>query len=248
MNRPSSTAPWPVVVIKRRIMLVIIPAVLSKSQVIECREMLASTQWIDGQSTAGHLAKNCKHNLQLPQTDPIGIEIGRFIEARLADNSLFTAATLPNKIFPPMFNCYQQGGTFGAHVDNAIRRINPNAHSSMQIRTDVSATLFLSEPDSYQGGELVIQDTYGEQRVKLAAGDMVIYPSTSLHHVTPVTQGQRLASFFWIQSLIRQDDQRRILFDLDCSIQALTAADPEQPELVRLAGVYHNLLRQWSEV
>ncbi|MDP4984288.1 Fe2+-dependent dioxygenase, partial [Pseudoalteromonas tunicata] len=232
-------------------MLVKIPGVLSKSQVIECRDMLASTHWVDGQQTAGHLAKGCKHNLQLPQTDPIGIEIGHFILARLADNPLFTAAALPNIIFPPMFNCYQQGGTFGSHIDNAIRTFNHPANQrnqSNKLRTDVSATLFLSEPESYQGGELVIQDTYGEQRVKLAAGDMVIYPSTSLHHVTPVTEGQRLASFFWIQSLIRQDDQRRILFDLDNSIQALRAADSEQPELIRLAGVYHNLLRQWSEV
>ncbi len=230
-------------------MLVKIPGVLSKSQVIECREMLASTNWVDGKSTAGHQAKQCKQNLQLPQNDGIGLEIGQFILARLADNPVFTAATLPNKIFPPMFNCYQQGGTFGNHVDNAIRSFtDTRSMQTTKIRTDVSATLFLSEPESYQGGELVIQDTYGEQRVKLAAGDMVIYPSTSLHHVTPVTEGQRLACFFWIQSLIRQDDQRRILFDLDSSIQALTAADPTQTELVRLTGVYHNLLRQWSDV
>ncbi|ATC96321.1 Fe2+-dependent dioxygenase [Pseudoalteromonas tunicata] len=230
-------------------MLIKIPGVLSKSQVIECREMLASTNWVDGQRTAGHLAKDCKQNLQLPQNDPVGLEIGNFIVARLADNPLFTAAALPNIIFPPMFNCYQQGGTFGSHVDNAIRTFGNSANvQGHKIRTDISVTLFLSEPESYQGGELVIEDTYGEQRVKLAAGDMVIYPSTSLHQVTPVTEGQRLASFFWIQSLIRQDDQRRILFDLDKSIQALRAADPQQPELIRLAGVYHNLLRQWSEV
>ena len=225
-------------------MLVQIPNVLSKAQVEECCNLLEQANWVDGKSTAGHQAIKAKHNLQLPQGSELSNELGNFILATLASSQTFMAATLPNKIYPPMFNCYQGGGTFGDHVDNAIRKI-PN--SPVKIRTDISMTLFLSEPQSYEGGELIIQDTYGEQSVKLAAGDMVIYPSTSLHQVSPVTSGRRLASFFWLQSLIRSDEQRRILFDLDNSIQALTTQDPNQLELVRLAGVYHNLLRQWSE-
>ncbi|MCH4294622.1 Fe2+-dependent dioxygenase [Shewanella sp. 3B26] len=223
-------------------MLVKIPAVLSPAQVQECRAMLEAANWEDGKLTAGHQAVQCKHNLQLPMDGELAQQLGNFILARLGDNQQFMAATLPNKIFPPMFNCYQGGGSFGDHVDNAIRRVG-----GVKIRTDVSMTLFLSEPDSYEGGELVIQDTYGEQKVKFAAGDMVVYPSTSLHRVTPVTKGARLAAFFWLQSLIRSDEQRRLLYDLDLAIQALTHKDGDEPELVRLTGVYHNLLRQWSE-
>ncbi|MFT5235635.1 MAG: PKHD-type hydroxylase [Shewanella sp.] len=225
-------------------MLVQISNILSKAQVEECCSLLEEANWVDGKSTAGHQAIKAKHNLQLPQDSVLSNELGNFILATLATSQPFMAATLPNKIYPPMFNCYQGGGTFGDHVDNAIRNI-PN--SPVKIRTDISMTLFLSEPTSYEGGELIIQDTYGEQSVKLAAGDMVIYPSTSLHQVSPVTSGRRLASFFWLQSLVRSDEQRRILFDLDNSIQALTAQNPNQAELVRLTGVYHNLLRQWSE-
>lgn len=225
-------------------MLVRIENFFTKEQVAEAIAMLEAAEWVDGAVTAGHQAVKAKHNLQLPEHSEIGKQLGEFILARLSQSQAVLAAALPNKIYPPMFNCYQGGGEFNYHVDNTIRRV---AGSSAKIRTDVSMTLFFSEPEDYDGGELIIQDTYGEQRVKFAAGDMVLYPSTSLHRVTPVTRGRRLASFFWLQSLVRSDEQRRILYDLDKSIQALTMDNPDHPELIRLAGVYHNLLRQWSE-
>lgn len=225
-------------------MLVRIENFFTKEQVAEAVAMLEAAEWVDGAVTAGHQAVKAKRNLQLPEHSEIGKQLGEFILARLGQSQEVLAATLPNKIYPPMFNCYQGGGEFNYHVDNTIRRV---AGTSVKIRTDVSMTLFFSEPEDYDGGELIIQDTYGEQRVKFAAGDMVLYPSTSLHKVTPVTRGRRLASFFWLQSLVRSDEQRRILYDLDKSIQALTIDTPDHPELVRLAGVYHNLLRQWSE-
>jgi PKHD-type hydroxylase len=225
-------------------MLIRIPEFISKAQVAECRALLESADWINGSVTAGHHAALAKNNLQLPEDSSVARQLGDFILATLGQSQEVLAAGLPNKIYPPMFNCYQGGGEFNYHVDNTIRRV---AGTAVKIRTDVSMTLFLSEPDEYEGGELIIQDTYGEQRVKFSAGDMVLYPSTSLHKVTPVTEGQRFASFFWMQSLVRSDEQRRLLYDLDKSIQALTQENPENPELVRLAGVYHNLLRQWSE-
>ncbi|MBU2978045.1 Fe2+-dependent dioxygenase [Alteromonas sp. C1M14] len=225
-------------------MLVRIENFFTKEQVAEAVAMLESAEWVDGSVTAGHQAVKAKRNLQLPENSEVGKQLREFILARLGQSQAVLAAALPNKIYPPMFNCYQGGGEFNYHVDNTIRRV---AGTPAKIRTDVSMTLFFSEPEDYDGGELVIQDTYGEQRVKFAAGDMVLYPSTSLHKVTPVTRGRRLASFFWLQSLIRSDEQRRILYDLDKSIQALTIETPDHPELVRLAGVYHNLLRQWSE-
>jgi PKHD-type hydroxylase len=210
--------------------------------------MLEQADWVDGKTTAGHLALNCKNNLQLPVDSQEGQQLGDFILARLHDHPLFASAALANKILPPMFNCYQAAGEFGNHIDNAIRFV---PGSSMKIRTDISITVFLSEPNSYEGGELIIEDTYGQQSVKLKAGDAILYPSTSTHRVTPVTKGRRLASFFWIQSLIRSDEQRRILFDLDQSIQGLTTANKADEavtkEIVKLSGVYHNLLRQWSE-
>ncbi|MCU4677007.1 Fe2+-dependent dioxygenase [Catenovulum sp. 2E275] len=225
-------------------MLIKVENFLNKAQVSECKQILESADWIDGAITAGHHAKLAKHNLQLPEDSQTAIQLGDFILSVLAQNQQILAAGLPNKIYPPMFNCYQGGGEFDYHVDNSIRRV---AGAAVKIRTDVSMTLFLSEPDEYEGGELIIQDTYGEQKIKFAAGDMVLYPGTSLHKVTPVTKGRRLASFFWLQSLVRSDEQRRILYDLDQSVQALTAENPKHPELVRLSGVYHNLLRQWSE-
>lgn len=224
-------------------MLLHIPNVLTTEQVIECQEMLLGAQWIDGKTTAGHQAISVKKNLQLPQDSKIGQDIGQFIIARLKQNQQFMGAALPNKFYPPMFNCYQDTGNFGNHIDNAIR------HSPFidgPLRTDLSMTLFLNEPESYEGGELVIEDTFGDKRVKLPAGDLALYSSTSMHRVTPVTSGKRLASFFWLQSLIKSDDHRRILYELDQSIITLTQQDPEQSELVRLTGVYHNLLRQWS--
>ena len=225
-------------------MLLKIPNVLTQAQVQECQEMLLSADWEDGKKTAGHQALLAKKNLQLPQHSKVSADIGQFILARLKQHPQFMGAALPAKFYPPMFNCYQEAGCFGDHIDNAIRQ---TPQDQQQIRTDVSMTLFLTEPDSYEGGELVIEDTFGEKRVKLAAGDLLLYPSTSMHRVTPVTSGRRLASFFWLQSLIRSNEHRRILYDLDQSIIALTQQDPKQQELIRLTGVYHNLLRQWSE-
>lgn len=225
-------------------MLLHIPNVLSETQVKECQEMLLDADWIDGKNTAGHQARLTKSNLQLPEASTVGQDIGQFIVAKLRQIPQFLGAALPNKFYPPMFNCYQDSGAFGSHIDNAIRQ---SAAVNGQVRTDLSMTLFLNEPNEYEGGELVIEDTFGEKRVKLPAGDLILYPSTSMHHVTPVTSGRRIASFFWLQSLIRNDDQRRILYELDQSIISLTQQDPNQPELIRLTGVYHNLLRQWSE-
>ena len=217
---------------------------LSQSQVAEAKSMLEQSDWVDGKSTAGHLAKASKHNLQLPTNSQTAIDLGGFILARLHDHPVFNSAALANKILPPMFNCYQSDGEFGNHIDKAIRAI-PN--TKIQIRTDISITVFLSDPDSYEGGELIIEDTYGQQSVKLKAGYAILYPSTSVHRVTPVTKGRRLASFFWIQSLIRSEEQRRILFDLDQSIQRLSLHNVNTDEIVKLTGIYHNLLRQWSE-
>ncbi|WP_370293148.1 Fe2+-dependent dioxygenase [Thalassolituus sp.] len=225
-------------------MLIRIPEFISKEQVTECRTLLENADWVNGSVTAGPLAAMAKNNLQLPEGSPVARKLGDFILSVIGQSQEVLAAGLPNKIYPPMFNCYQGGGEFNYHVDNTIRRV---AGTAVKIRTDISMTLFLSEPEEYEGGELIIQDTYGEQRVKFAAGDMVLYPSTSLHRVTPVTEGRRLASFFWMQSLVRSAEQRRMLYDLDKSIQALTRENPNNPELVRLAGVYHNLLRQWSD-
>jgi PKHD-type hydroxylase len=225
-------------------LIITLPKLLSAAQVNEAKTMLEAADWIDGKTTAGHLAKASKHNLQLPTDCQVAIDLGDFILARLHDHSLFNGSALANKILPPMFNCYQAKGTFGNHIDNAIRTV-PNTH--IKIRTDISVTVFLSDPSSYEGGELIIEDTYGEKSIKLTQGDAVLYPSTSTHRVTPVTKGRRLASFFWIQSLIRSDEQRRILFELDQSIQRLTQHNVDSNEIVKLTGIYHNLLRQWSE-
>lgn len=225
-------------------MLVRINNLLSKEQVQYARQQLEATEWISGSATAGHQAKLAKNNLQLPENSPVAHQLGDMVLDALSQSQEFLAAALPNKIFPPMFNCYQHGGEYGFHVDNCIRRV---VGTAVKIRTDVSMTVFLNEPEEYEGGELIIADTYGEQRVKFAAGDAVLYPSTSLHRVTPVTSGRRLASFFWIQSLVRSETQRRTIYDLDQSIQALTAENPNHPQLVPLAGVYHRLLQQWSE-
>jgi PKHD-type hydroxylase len=221
-----------------------IASVLTKAQVQHARERLAASDWIDGRVTAGFQSAQTKHNIQLPEKSPVARELGDTILSALGANPHFMSAALPNKIFPPLFNCYQQGHSFGNHVDNAIRPVRGTA---VKIRTDLSMTLFLSEPDEYDGGELMMEDTYGSKAVKLEAGDMVLYPSTSLHRVEPITRGARISSFFWLQSMIRSDEQRRILFDLDQSIQGITADYPQDPRLVSLTGVYHNLLRQWAE-
>lgn len=226
-------------------MLIRIPQVLTIEQVQDCRQALLSAPWEDGKKTAGYLAQNVKANLQLPVNSDIAQQMGRFLIHILQNNPTFVAAALPAKILPPRFNCYQGGGTYGNHIDNAIF---PLVGTSQQLRTDVSSTLFLSDADEYEGGELVIEDTYGTQHIKLNAGDMVLYPGTSLHRVTPVTKGTRLASFFWTQSMVRQAHKRSMLWELDQSIQALAAKESEGPNLARLSGVYHNLLREWAEV
>lgn len=186
-------------------MLLKIPNVLSKEQVETAKSKLLDADWADGNITAGYQSAKAKNNLQLPENSPIAIELGDIVLTALAQNNMFMSAALPLKIFPPLFNCYQGGRSFGVHVDNAIRQV---PGTPVKVRTDISMTLFLSEPDEYEGGELVIEDTYGSQSVKLAAGDMVLYPATSLHSVTPVTKGRRLASFFWLQSMVNSDEKR----------------------------------------
>jgi PKHD-type hydroxylase len=225
-------------------MMVHVPNVLTQEQVAHCREVFARAAWEDGRSTAGHQSAQVKKNLQLPVDGPEARELGELVLRGLEKSSLFISAVLPQRVFPPLFNRYEGGMTFGSHVDNALRG---NA-AGLRIRTDVSCTLFLSDPDSYEGGELVVEDTYGGHEVKLPAGDLIVYPASSLHHVTPVTRGVRLASFFWAQSMVRDVSQRALLFDLDTAIQQLNPTVPGNPALVMLTGCYHNLLRQWAEL
>ncbi|HWM48521.1 MAG TPA: Fe2+-dependent dioxygenase [Xanthobacteraceae bacterium] len=224
-------------------MMVHIPEVLTREQVARCRSVMEGAAWVDGNVTAGHQSSKVKHNLQLPEDSPEARELGQMVLSALARNSLFVSAVLPKQVFPPLFNRYDAGMTFGAHVDNAIRE----HFSGVRIRTDVSATLFISSPEDYDGGELIVEDTFGSHSVKLPAGDMIVYPGTSLHNVTPVTRGARIASFFWTQSLIRDDSRRRLLFDLDVAIMRLTHDHPDHPSVVELTSIYHNLLRQWAE-
>jgi PKHD-type hydroxylase len=226
-------------------MLLQVPDVLSPADVQMAREMLDATNWVDGRVTAGHQSARTKDNLQVPEDHPNARRLGSVILEALQRHPLFISAALPLRVFPPLFNKYEGGGSFGSHVDNAIRQVPGTPH---RIRTDLSATLFLSSPDEYDGGELCVEDTYGVHRVKLPAGHMVLYPATSLHFVTPVTRGARVASFFWIQSLIRDDTQRTLLFDLDTAIQRISRDVPDHPASVQLTGVYHNLLRQWTEL
>lgn len=226
-------------------MLIQVPDVLSNDEVEQCRRELDAANWIDGRVTAGHQSARAKDNVQLPEDLPIARQLGQTIVAALERTPLFISAALPAKIFPPLFNRYSDGQSFGVHVDNAIRRLRNSQH---RVRTDISATLFLSQPDDYDGGELVVEDTYGTHAVKLPAGHLVLYPATSLHRVQPVTRGARVASFFWIQSMVRDDGKRTTLFDLDLAIQRLGADTPHHPALVQLTGVYHNLLRRWAEI
>ena len=225
-------------------MLVKIPAVLSKAEVAHCRRVMEAAEWVDGKVTAGYQSAKNKNNIQLAENSDAANQLGDIILAALAKNNLFMSAALPLKIFPPLFNCYQGGHSFGVHVDNAIRQVKGTA---VKVRTDLSMTLFFSEPEEYDGGELVIEDTYGTQSVKLAAGDMILYPSTSLHRVTPVTRGRRLASFFWLQSMVASDEKRSLLYDMDMSIQNLSQGNEDHPAIIQLTGVYHNLLRQWAQ-
>jgi PKHD-type hydroxylase len=226
-------------------MLITIPDVLSAEQVSECRKLLDGAEWVDGKVTAGYQSAKAKDNAQIPEGSPVARQIGEIILAALSKSPLFMSAALPRHVFPPLFNRYAGGQSFGTHVDNAIRQVPGTAH---RIRTDLSATLFFAAPEEYDGGELCVEDTYGVKAVKLPAGHLVLYPATSLHHVRPVTRGARVSSFFWIQSMIRDDGQRTILFDLDVAIQRLSADHPKHPSAVQLTGVYHNLLRQWAEV
>ncbi|MES5815859.1 Fe2+-dependent dioxygenase [Pseudoxanthomonas sp. Soil82] len=228
-------------------MLLSIPDVLTPEQVLHCRRRLQQAGWADGRITAGHQSAKAKDNLQLPEDSEAARELGALVRDAAQANSTFFSAALPQRIYPPLFNCYRDGQSFGFHVDNAVR-YDRSGGSARPVRTDLSATLFLSDPQDYDGGELVIEDTYGTQQVKLPAGHLVLYPGTSLHRVTPVTRGARLASFFWIQSMLREDSQRRLMFELDVSIRRLTRDLPEHPSLVQLTGIYHNLLRRWADV
>lgn len=225
-------------------MLIEIEGLLSAEEVDEVRRQLLAQPWVDGKVTAGVQSAQVKANRQLDEDNPLARQLGELILRRLSDNALFMSAALPKRIYPPLFNRYGDGEAFGFHVDNAVRGIKGVRE---RVRTDLSATLFLADPASYDGGELVIRDTFGEQRVKLAAGNLVLYPGSSLHRVEAVTRGERLASFFWIESLVREDSQRQILLDMDVAIQRLTAQGADDQSLLELTGVYHNLLRRWSD-
>lgn len=225
-------------------MMLRIPSLLTPDEVRDCRQALEQATWQDGRTTAGSLAVKVKSNLQLPIDSPIAAQLGHLILDRLGRNPLFLSAALPLRVLPPRFNRYEGGGTYGNHIDNALFVIPGTA---IKVRTDVSTTVFFSAPEEYEGGELIVEDTYGHQSVKLAAGDAIVYPGTSLHRVNPVTRGTRYASFFWTQSLVKSDEQRRLLFDLDQSIQQLTVDHPDHAKLSALSGTYHNLLRMWSE-
>jgi PKHD-type hydroxylase len=225
--------------------LLALPNVLTAPQVADARQRLESAEWVDGRATAGHQGARVKDNEQLPADHPAGREVGANILRALQSNALFLSAALPLHILPPMFNRYSGGQTFGTHVDGSVRII---PESGRRIRTDLSATLFLAGPEEYDGGELIVEDTYGSKSVKLPAGHMILYPATSLHRVTPVTRGTRLCSFFWIQSMVRDDGRRSLLFDMDIAIQRLGTENATHPSVVSLTGVYHNLLRQWAEM
>jgi PKHD-type hydroxylase len=222
-----------------------IPDVLTRDQLTHGRQLLDAAYWVDGRDTAGHQSARAKDNMQLPEDHPTSRGLGDMILSALQRNSLFISAALPLRVFPPLFNRYQGGQSFGNHVDNAIRQVSGSA---LRIRTDLSATLFLAEPAEYDGGELMVEDTYGVHSVKLPAGHVVLYPSTSLHNVRPVTRGARIASFFWIQSMVRDDGERTLLFDLDSAIQRVAKESPSSPAPVQLTAVYHNLLRRWADV
>jgi PKHD-type hydroxylase len=226
-------------------MLIRIPQLLTPAEVVHCRTVLEAAAWVDGRVTAGEQASKAKLNLQVPENSPQARELGEVVMRALGRNPIFTSAALPLRVYPPMFNRYDTGMTFRAHVDNAIRHVPGGG----RLRTDVSSTLFLTPPEDYDGGELVIEDTYGTQAVKLDAGDLVLYPATSLHSVTPVTRGSRWASFFWTQSMVKEDGQRRLLYELDNGIRQTRADLPDDhPGVLSLTAAYHNLLRQWVEM
>ncbi len=224
-------------------MLLQIPSILTRDEARELRRRIDAASWIDGNATSGHQSAQVKYNEQLPEDSTVAREAGELILAALARSPLFFSAALPRQVFPPLFSRYRGNMTFGHHVDGAIRVHAPTAR---RLRTDISATLFLTPPDDYDGGDLVIEDTYGTHSVKLPAGDLVIYPATSLHRVTPVTRGARVSSFFWIESMVRDDAQRTLLFDMDMALVRIGKETPSHPSLVSLTGCYHNLLRMWG--
>ncbi|TDU30995.1 PKHD-type hydroxylase [Panacagrimonas perspica] len=226
-------------------MLQQIPDLLDANLVAQFRMRLEAASWEDGKVTAGHQAARVKQNLQLTEEHPLAKELGNLVLQKLAGSTLFTSAALPLKVFPPLFNRYEGGGHFGAHIDTAVRYVN---QAPFRVRTDLSATLFLSQPDEYEGGELVIEDTFGLHKVKLPAGHLLLYPASSRHEVSPVTRGTRFAAFFWVQSMIRDDGQRTLLFEMDKAIQQLNADVPGHASMVALTGTYHNLLRRWAEL
>lgn len=226
-------------------MLVHVPDLLTTDEVAQFRATLARVEWGDGRATAGPQAAQVKSNLQISEEHPIARELGDQVLRKLARSPLFTSAALPLKVFPPLFNRYEGGGSFGMHIDTAVRYTSLPPH---RVRTDLSATLFVSSPEEYEGGELTIEDTYGLHKVKLPAGHMIVYPASSLHAVTPVTRGARVAAFFWIQSMVRDDAKRALLFDMDSAIQRLNKDVPSHASIVQLTGVYHNLLRTWAEL
>jgi len=224
-------------------MLLHVENVLTPDQVARCRETLGSQAWVDGRVTAGEQSALAKRNLQVPEDAPAARELGEMILTALGRNPQFVSAALPLRVFPPLFNRYDEGMAFDTHVDNAIRFAGP-----VRFRTDVSATLFLTDPKDYDGGELIVEDAYGEHAIKLPAGDMILYPATSLHRVAPITRGSRWAAFFWAQSMVRADAQRSLLFDLDNAIQAMTLKVGQgDPAVVSLTGTYNNLLRMWAD-
>jgi PKHD-type hydroxylase len=226
-------------------MMIVIPDIFSPEELALGREILEKAAWVDGGVTAGHQSGLVKNNLQLPQESEASRKVGEMILRGLVRSPLFMSAALPKEIFPPLFNRYASGQSFGSHVDNAVRHL-PGGRGA--IRTDLSCTFFFARPDEYEGGELCVRDTYGVQKVKLPAGQMILYPSSSLHWVNPVTRGARLCSFFWLQSLIRQDERRSLLFDMDLAIQRLAGENPRHLSVLELTNNYHNLLRMWAEL
>ncbi len=226
-------------------MIIVVEQVIRPDELKVIRQRLASAAWEDGKKTAGFLAESVKDNLQLNPQNPLALELGDFLIQVLRANPTYIAAALPAKILPPRFNRYEDSGTYGNHIDNAIFNLPENQQA---MRTDVSSTIFFSDPEEYEGGELIIEDTYGSHSVKLNAGDMVVYPGDSLHRVQPVTKGVRYASFFWAQSMIRQAHRRRLLWNLDQSIQRLSMTEEGATEATALSGIYHNLIREWAEV
>ncbi|MGE4411162.1 MAG: Fe2+-dependent dioxygenase [Sphingomonadales bacterium] len=226
-------------------MMLKIPAIFTPDEVRECRAIIDAGSWVDGNETSGHQSRLAKRNEQLAQGSEAAHRAGQMVLAAIGRSPLFVSGALPLKVFPPLFNRYGEGQTFDTHVDNAIRQLRG---SDFRIRSDLSCTLFLEEPDAYDGGELVVQDLFGEHRVKLAAGDMVLYPASSLHHVTPVTRGVRTASFFWLQSMVREHGQREQLFRLDGVTQMLSAEKGgSDAAVIELTNLYHNLLRMWAD-